>query len=153
MTVALPEPQCSDEPTAARQHVQTAAHCVSILVAVARSSQGLTAEEIADQMGMPRQVTYHLLHTLSGTGIVRKNGQRRYVPLFTRSVGAAGTIVRYNATRRANCCTSTPRSSAASTTWATESPATARSQLASPILGTEPPPAHDRQDAPQEHLG
>jgi IclR family acetate operon transcriptional repressor len=83
MMVALPEPQRSDVAPSERPRVQTAARCVSILVAVARSSQGLLAKEIAEQLGLPRQVTYHLLHTLSGTGIVRKNGQGRYVAGMT----------------------------------------------------------------------
>lgn len=77
--VTLPEPQRDDSPVASRPRVQTAARCVAILVAVARSQEGLQAKEIAGQLGLARQMTYHLLHTLAGTGILRKDAQGRYV--------------------------------------------------------------------------
>ena len=77
--VELPEPQRSEAPGASRPRVQTAARCVAILVAVARSPDGLSAKEIAGELALSRQLTYHLLHTLVGTGILRKHVQGRYV--------------------------------------------------------------------------
>lgn len=79
--MTLPEPQ-RDAP-AARPRVQSAARCVSILVAITRSDQGLLAKEIAEQLGIPRQVTYHLLHTLLATGILRKDSHGRFVAGMT----------------------------------------------------------------------
>lgn len=79
LDVTLPEPQRRDSPAVARPRVQTAARCVAILLAVARSQEGLQAKEIAGRLGLPRQVTYHLLHTLAGTGILRRNVRGRYV--------------------------------------------------------------------------
>lgn len=62
-----------------KPRIQTAERVVSVLLAIARSLDGVKAKELSDELGLPRQVTYHLLHTLLGTGIVRKNGQNRYV--------------------------------------------------------------------------
>lgn len=89
-TVALPEPQRNDPEAAARPRVQTAARCVAILVAVTRSDQGLQAKEIAEQLGLPRQVTYHLLHTLSETGVLRKDAQGRFVAGMTMATLVEG---------------------------------------------------------------
>ena len=61
-----------------KPRIQTAERTVAVLLAIARSS-GMKAKEISDELGLPRQVTYHLLHTLLGTGILRKNMQNRYV--------------------------------------------------------------------------
>lgn len=62
-----------------KPRVQTAERTVAILLAVARSANGLKAKDISDQLELPRQVTYHILHTLLGTGILRRNDQNRYV--------------------------------------------------------------------------
>ncbi len=61
-----------------KPRVQTAERTVAILLAVARSADGMKAKEISEDLGLPRQVTYHLLHTLLATGILRKNLQNRY---------------------------------------------------------------------------
>ncbi len=63
----------------AKPRVQTAARTVSILVAVAQSQNGLKAMEISSSLRLPRQVTYHLLHTLCATGILRRNSDNRFV--------------------------------------------------------------------------
>ncbi|UVK43875.1 helix-turn-helix domain-containing protein [Mesorhizobium sp. AR07] len=62
-----------------KPRVQTAVRTVAILLCVARSGNGLKAKEISEQLDLPRQVTYHLLHTMLGTGILRRNAQNRYV--------------------------------------------------------------------------
>lgn len=65
-----------DEP---RPRVQSAARVVAILLAVAQSENGLSATEISDRVKIGRQATYHLLHTLSATGMVMRDARRRYV--------------------------------------------------------------------------
>ncbi len=62
-----------------KPRIQSAVRTVSILLAVADSPNGLKAKEIMDKLGLSRQVTYHLIHTLHGTGIIRKNDANRYV--------------------------------------------------------------------------
>lgn len=52
---------------------------MGILLAVAQSENGLTAREISDRLGIGRQATYHLLHTLSSTGVVMRESGSRYV--------------------------------------------------------------------------
>jgi DNA-binding IclR family transcriptional regulator len=39
----------------------------------------LKVKDITDKFGLSRQVTYHLIHTLNATGIIRKNENNRYV--------------------------------------------------------------------------
>jgi IclR family transcriptional regulator, acetate operon repressor len=67
------------EPENAKPRIQSAVRTISILLAVADSSNGLRAKEIMEQLGLSRQVTYHLIHTMHGTGIIRKNDRNRYV--------------------------------------------------------------------------
>ena len=62
-----------------RPRVQSAARTVDILLAIARTRDGAKAIEISNELALPRQVTYHLLHTLNSTGVIRKNQQHRYV--------------------------------------------------------------------------
>jgi IclR family transcriptional regulator, acetate operon repressor len=59
--------------------VQSAARTVSILLEVARSENGLTTKEISERVGIGRQATYHLVHTLVETRMLRRAGGRRYV--------------------------------------------------------------------------
>lgn len=63
----------------ARPRVQSAARAIGILVEVAQSENGLTTKEISEQVGIGRQATYHLLHTLLETGMLTRAGSRRYV--------------------------------------------------------------------------
>jgi IclR family acetate operon transcriptional repressor len=67
----------SEQPPKVR--VQSAARAVAILLAVARSSNGLKAKEISEILNLPRQTSYHLIHTLLATGTLRKSGQGRYL--------------------------------------------------------------------------
>lgn len=62
-----------------KPRIQSAVRTISILLAVADSATGLRAKEIMEKVGLSRQVTYHLIHTLHGTGIIRKNDNNRYV--------------------------------------------------------------------------
>ncbi len=62
-----------------KPRVQSAGRTIAILLAVARSSGGLKAKEISERLNLPRQVTYHLIHTLLTVGMLRKNERNRYV--------------------------------------------------------------------------
>jgi IclR family transcriptional regulator, acetate operon repressor len=62
-----------------KPRIQSAVRTVAILLAVADSPNGLRAKEIMDRLGLSRQVTYHLIHTMHGTGIIRKNDSNKYV--------------------------------------------------------------------------
>lgn len=62
-----------------KPRIQSAVRTLSILLAVADSANGLKAIEIMKKVGLSRQVTYHLVHTMLGTGIIRKNESNRYV--------------------------------------------------------------------------
>src|SRR5258705_213604 len=75
-TLSAPSDTDNDD---AKPRVQTAMRTVAILLCVARSANGMKAKEISEQLELPRQVTYHLLHTLLSTGILRKNAQNRYI--------------------------------------------------------------------------
>ena len=72
---AAPQPEGPDR----KPRIQSADRTISILLAVAQSANGLRAKEIMKQVGLSRQVTYHLIHTMLGTGIIRKNESNRYV--------------------------------------------------------------------------
>ena len=67
------------EAETAKPRIQSAVRTISILLAVADSPNGLRAKEIMEKLGLSRQVTYHLIHTMHGTGIIRKNERNRYV--------------------------------------------------------------------------
>jgi len=62
-----------------KPRVQSALRAISILLAVSESPNGLKVKDITDKLGLSRQVTYHLIHTLLATGIIRKNENNRYV--------------------------------------------------------------------------
>ena len=62
-----------------KPRIQSAVRTISILLAIADSPNGLKAKEIMEKVGLSRQVTYHLIHTMHGTGIIRKNDSNRYV--------------------------------------------------------------------------
>jgi len=59
--------------------VQTAVRTAGILALVGQSPSGLKAGEIAERLGLSRQVAYHLLHTLQGIGMLRRNEQKAYL--------------------------------------------------------------------------
>lgn len=62
-----------------KPRIQSAVRTLSILLVIADSANGLKAKEIMQLVGLSRQVTYHLIHTMLGTGIIRKNESNRYV--------------------------------------------------------------------------
>lgn len=63
-----------------KHRVQSAARAVEILKLVAQAdSRGISARDISDALGYPRQVVYHLVHTLRAMGMLRKAGRSAYV--------------------------------------------------------------------------
>jgi IclR family transcriptional regulator, acetate operon repressor len=62
-----------------RPRVQSAARTVGILLAVAQSDTGLSTKEISERVGIGRQATYHLLHTLVQTGMLTRDDRNRYL--------------------------------------------------------------------------
>lgn len=79
---------------AAPPRVQSVARAVSILGVVAESAHGVRAMEIAAALGLSRQATYHLLHTLVGCGMLARNQQNRYV-LGLKMATLADAFVRH----------------------------------------------------------
>ncbi len=69
------------EPTPGRKpRVQSAARAIAILQAVARhGAGGVSARDISAELGLPRQVVYHLVHTLAATDMLRRASGSRYV--------------------------------------------------------------------------
>lgn len=64
---------------AQRPRVQSVARAAALLLSVARSPSGLTSKELSDQLGLSRQTTYHLLHTLVAVGLLTRGERNRYV--------------------------------------------------------------------------
>jgi IclR family acetate operon transcriptional repressor len=68
-----------DDATDQKARVQSVARAVKILLTVAQSQNGLKAVEIARAAKLPKQATYHLVHTLVSTAMLTHNSQGRYV--------------------------------------------------------------------------
>lgn len=58
--------------------VQSVARAIEMVDLVARSDHGVTAKDISLATGVNRSATYHLLHTLTQTKVLARDG-RRYV--------------------------------------------------------------------------
>lgn len=91
--------------TEEKPRVQTAARTVRVLTEVAIAApKGVSAKAISDSLGLPRQVVYHLVHTLVNMGILRKANGSNYVlglavaPIaegFRLQLGAGDLLSRY----------------------------------------------------------
>ncbi len=81
VTAARTEPEllAAHEPAPAKPRVQSVARAASILVAVGESESGLTTREISERVAINRQTAYHLIHTLTGAGMLTRNERGRYV--------------------------------------------------------------------------
>ena len=67
----MPRQKATEEP--AKPRVQTAARTVAILQAVGRAGgDGITAKQLSEELGLPRQVVYHLVHTLVQVKMLRR---------------------------------------------------------------------------------
>ena len=71
------EPSVASE--RARPRVQSVARAAAILVAVGESESGLTTKQISDRVEINRQTAYHLIHTLTGAGLLTRNERGLYV--------------------------------------------------------------------------
>ncbi|MFD1210844.1 IclR family transcriptional regulator [Arthrobacter sp. GCM10027362] len=69
----------SESPTPSRTAgSQTLARGLRALKTIAGSRDGLTIQEVADQLGVHRTIAYRILNTLGDEGLVRKNEDGRY---------------------------------------------------------------------------
>lgn len=59
--------------------VQSVARAINILMAVAQSNAGLNGPGIVSATGLPKQATYHLVHTLVTTGMLTRSEQGLYI--------------------------------------------------------------------------
>src|SRR5690606_22814066 len=58
--------------------IQSLARGLAMLSAIAESDGDLTAADLSRRIGVSRQTTYHLLHTLRQTGFVEQDSNQRY---------------------------------------------------------------------------
>jgi DNA-binding IclR family transcriptional regulator len=64
----------------AKPRIQSAVRTVEVLQAVARaSSSGISARDLSVELKLPRQVIYHLIHTLLSVNMLRQVGGKNYV--------------------------------------------------------------------------
>ena len=88
-----------------KPRVQSAARVVGILQLVARAdSRGISATALSERLKMPRQVVYHLAHTLIGMNMLRKVGRGSYLlglgaavvaDGFRRQIGTSDFVATY----------------------------------------------------------
>jgi DNA-binding IclR family transcriptional regulator len=50
-----------------------------MLLLIAQRDEGVDVKEICSRLNISRQVAYHMLHTLTESRVVSRNGQRRYI--------------------------------------------------------------------------
>jgi IclR family acetate operon transcriptional repressor len=62
-----------------RPRIQSIGRGFSVLFAIARSERGLYAKDIIQELGLDRQIVYHILQSLSAVGVVTKIANNRYV--------------------------------------------------------------------------
>ena len=68
------------EKEAEKPRVQTAARTCALLLEVAKSGpRGISAKALSEKLRVPRQIIYHLIHTLASIDMLRKLGSNRYV--------------------------------------------------------------------------
>jgi DNA-binding IclR family transcriptional regulator len=65
-----------------KQHqprIQSIGRGFAVLFAIARSERGLQAKHIVKELGLDRQIVYHILQSLSTIGVVTKTANNHYV--------------------------------------------------------------------------
>jgi DNA-binding IclR family transcriptional regulator len=62
-----------------RPRVQSVARAATILYAIAKNDRGLSRKGISQEAKLSKQITYHLLHTLSQSGLVTRNDEGNYI--------------------------------------------------------------------------
>lgn len=88
-----------------KPRVQSAARTIEVLQTVARaSSSGVSAKTLSTELKLPRQVIYHLIHTLLGANMLRRASGSTYVlglgvanlaQGYRRQTGAPDYLARY----------------------------------------------------------
>lgn len=61
-----------------RQQINSVVRAITILQEISRSTNGMTVKEISDLVGIERQTTYHLVHTLEDLQMIARDVDRRY---------------------------------------------------------------------------
>ena len=69
----------AEKPKSREPRVQSVAKASKILFAVAQSNNGLRAVEISDRLEIPRQATYHLVHTMVTLGLLTRGPDQKYL--------------------------------------------------------------------------
>lgn len=63
-----------------KPRIQSAVRTIDVLQVVARaSSSGVSARDLSTELELPRQVIYHLIHTLLSVNMLRQVGGKNYV--------------------------------------------------------------------------
>lgn len=65
-------------PDVVQPRIQSVARAVRVLEVIAKSTEGLTAVEIAAELNLNRATVYHLVHTLGSVGYVVQGPERRF---------------------------------------------------------------------------
>jgi IclR family transcriptional regulator, acetate operon repressor len=105
----MKNPSVSAAPIAAapkkKPRVQSAARAIDVLQVVARAdSGGISARDLSIELDLPRQVIYHLIHTLISINMLRRAGGSTFVlglgvanlgQGYRRQTGAPDYLTRY----------------------------------------------------------
>ena len=76
----IADAEASGASAAPRPRVQSAARAILLLQSGAsQRGDGISAKELSERLGIPRQVVYHLIHTLAGLDMLRRGRGSRYV--------------------------------------------------------------------------
>lgn len=70
-----------------RYRVQSVARAAFILFEIARSPGGLTPREVSEALEIHLQTTYHLLHTLTSTGLLTRRNDRYILGIRCAGLG------------------------------------------------------------------
>lgn len=68
----------NDDDNQSRPRVQSLARGLALLTVIAQGRGIYSAKELSEKLGLPRQTTYHLLHTLRELRFVEKVSDQRY---------------------------------------------------------------------------
>lgn len=62
-----------------RPRVQSVARAAAVLYVIAKHERGLSRKSISEHARLSKQITYHLLHTLTQCGFVARNDEGNYI--------------------------------------------------------------------------
>jgi DNA-binding IclR family transcriptional regulator len=72
-----------------KYRVQSVARAAFIVFEIAQSPDGLTPREVSERVQIHLQTTYHLLHTLTSTGLLARRNDRYILGLRCAAIGEA----------------------------------------------------------------